>query len=70
MDPSFIPWIVFCTLVTFASSNMNDVLVVVPTDESADKRERLIPYIKEQVVKAVDKDAACIHVDWDASYLD
>ena len=48
----------------------NDVLVVVPTDESADKRERLITYIKEQVVKAVDKDAACIHVNWDASYLD
>ena len=48
----------------------NDVLVVSPTDASTDNRERLIPYLKEQVVKEVNKEANRILVDWDASFLD
>ena len=40
----------------------NDVLVV-----SGD-RERLIPFIREQVVLAVDPRARCIEVDWDPDF--
>lgn len=40
----------------------NDVLVV------HGERERLIPYVRGQVVKAVDLDAGCIRVDWDAEF--
>ncbi len=48
----------------------NDVLVVSATAGSIDKRERLIPYLKEKVIKNVDIDANLIQVDWEASYLD
>lgn len=48
----------------------NDVLVVKPTAESTDERERLVPFIRDQVVKTVDTAAGRIQVDWDASYLD
>ena len=48
----------------------NDVLVVKPTADSADRRERLIPFLKASVIKQVDKQAGRITVDWDASYLD
>jgi 16S rRNA processing protein RimM len=40
----------------------NDVLVV------AGERERLIPFIRGQVVASVDLDAGIIRVDWDAEY--
>jgi len=48
----------------------NDVLVVTPTGNSIDNRERLIPYLKDRVIKKVDIDANQITVDWEASYLD
>ena len=48
----------------------NDVLVVSPTAQSIDNRERLIPYLKDKVIKNVDIDANRIQVDWEASYLD
>lgn len=48
----------------------NDVLVVAPTSESIDRRERLIPYLRDKVVLEVDIDHNRIQVDWDASYLD
>ncbi|UCC55354.1 MAG: ribosome maturation factor RimM [Gammaproteobacteria bacterium] len=41
----------------------NDVLVVAGGD-----RERLIPFIQEQVVASVDLDAGIIRVDWEADY--
>ncbi|MEQ8314245.1 MAG: ribosome maturation factor RimM [Gammaproteobacteria bacterium] len=47
----------------------NDVLVVAPTKDSIDTRERLIPYLREKVVQEVDKEANQIKVDWEASYL-
>lgn len=40
----------------------NDVLVV------SGERERLIPFIREQVVLAVDAEAGCIEVDWDPNF--
>lgn len=45
----------------------NDVLVV-EQREAGDKQERLIPYIRDQVIKKVDLDAGVIRVDWDADF--
>ena len=42
----------------------NDVLVVKPTDESIDDRERLIPYLPDDTVTRVDLEEAVIEVDW------
>ena len=46
----------------------NDVLVVRKCQGSIDKRERLIPWIPEQVIKTVDIEAGLIRVDWDAEF--
>ena len=46
----------------------NDVIVVVPTDESIDDQSRLIPYVEDEVVRAVDLQASRIVVDWQADY--
>lgn len=46
----------------------NDVLAVVPTAESLDDRERLLPYLWESVVLKVDLSAGRILVDWDADF--
>lgn len=40
----------------------NDVLVV------KGERERLIPYVRDHIVKAVDLEAGLIQVDWDPDY--
>jgi 16S rRNA processing protein RimM len=47
----------------------NDVMVVKPTEESIDDRERLIPYLSDSVVQKVDLDEGVIRVDWEADYL-
>ena len=46
----------------------NDVLVVKRCEGSVDDRERLIPYLPEQVVKSVDLDNALVIVDWDIEF--
>ena len=48
----------------------NDVLVVKPSDQSLDRRERLIPYIKGSGVKKIDIPSKKIEVDWGADFLD
>ena len=48
----------------------NDVLVVKPSDQSLDQRERLIPYIRGSIVKKVDVSLQRIEVDWDADFLE
>lgn len=47
----------------------NDVLVVEPEDASMDERQRLIPYVWDQVVRRVDLEAGTILVDWGADFL-
>ncbi len=46
----------------------NDVLVVVPDDNSVDERERLIPYVPGQFVTVVDLSAGEMRVDWDPEF--
>ena len=42
----------------------NDVLVVRPTEESIDDRERLIPWLEDDVIMEVDIEAQRISVRW------
>ena len=46
----------------------NDVLVVKGTKDSLDKRERLIPYLPDQVIKEINLDEGIIRVDWDPEF--
>lgn len=49
-------------------TGVNDVLVVRATQDSIDKEERLIPYVREQVIKEVDLEKRVILVDWENDY--
>ncbi|WP_053981328.1 ribosome maturation factor RimM [Marinagarivorans algicola] len=46
----------------------NDVLVVEATPESIDDRERLLPYVPDEFVLAVDLEAGEIRVNWDPEF--
>lgn len=46
----------------------NDVLVVKGDERSLDRRERLIPYLPEQVVFDIDLAAQTMRVDWDPDF--
>jgi len=46
----------------------NDVLVVKKCKDSLDGKERLIPYLPDQVVKSVDLEKGLIEVDWDPDF--
>lgn len=46
----------------------NDVLVVEPSENSIDDRERLVPYVLGQYVRSVDIDKRLITVDWDPEF--
>ncbi len=46
----------------------NDVLVVKPDAQSIDVRERLVPYLPDQVVKDLDLEKGVMTVDWDPEF--
>ncbi len=46
----------------------NDVLVVDPDADSIDDRQRLVPWVPEQFVVAVDIEAGTVDVDWDPDF--
>jgi 16S rRNA processing protein RimM len=46
----------------------NDVLVVKGDAQSIDQRERMIPYLPDQVVKEINLDTGSIRVDWDPEF--
>jgi 16S rRNA processing protein RimM len=46
----------------------NDVLVVKPTSDSVDKRERLVPFVASQFNTEVDLDKGTITLDWDPDF--
>lgn len=46
----------------------NDVLVVQGDESSIDQQERLIPYVPDQFVTAIDLETKTITVDWDPDF--
>ena len=46
----------------------NDVLVLVPSGNSVDDRQRMIPYLPGQFVTQVDLESGRINVDWDPEF--
>lgn len=46
----------------------NDVLVVKGTADSIDQKERLLPYLPDQVIKKIDLETGTIRVDWDPEF--
>ncbi len=46
----------------------NDVLVVTPCEGSIDDRERLIPYLPDQVIREIDLAAGTMVVEWDPEF--
>lgn len=46
----------------------NDVLVVRGNAESIDRRERMIPYLPDQVIKEINLEAGTMRVDWDPEF--
>ena len=49
-------------------TNANDVLVIEPTVNSIDEKERLVPYVKDNVVKEINKKDKTILIDWPEDY--
>ena len=58
----------FGNVARLLETGANDVLVVAPTPDSLDQRERLIPYVPERTILEVDIPAGFVRVDWDADY--
>jgi len=52
------------------ATGANDVLVVVGIDDAGKKREILIPYLLDDVIKNIDLDKQRIFVDWDVSFVE
>ncbi|WP_417223468.1 ribosome maturation factor RimM [Amphritea sp.] len=50
------------------ATGSNDVLVVKGNADSIDRRERLIPYLPDQVVKEINLEEGTIRVDWDPEF--
>jgi 16S rRNA processing protein RimM len=48
----------------------NDVVVVKPVDSSLDRRERLIPWIRGDVIKSIDIEKGELLVSWLSDYLE
>ncbi len=46
----------------------NDVLVIHPSKGSMDKRERLVPWLIDQVVLEVNPEKGFIRIDWDPEF--
>jgi 16S rRNA processing protein RimM len=55
-------------VIKLMETGANDVLVVAPDDQSIDQRERLIPYVPEQFILAIDLAAGEMRVDWDPEF--
>ena len=45
-------------------TNANDVLVIEPTKNSIDEKQRLVPYIKDNVVREINKKDKSLLIDW------
>ena len=47
----------------------NDVLVIKGDLQSVDRAERLLPYIRDKVVREVDLANGLMRVDWNAEWV-
>ncbi len=57
------------TVTDMLETGSNDVLVVKANLKDAfGKKERLIPFLEEQVIKSIDRTAQRIEVDWDPGF--
>ncbi len=65
-DPE--PGLLLGTVHQMMETGANDVLVVKKCSGSIDDRERLIPWLPDQVVKHVDMNAGLIQVDWPVDF--
>lgn len=50
-------------------TGVNDVLVVRASSDSVDDKERLIPYLKGQVIVSVELEQRLIRVNWEKDFL-
>ena len=50
------------------ATGANDVLVVKGQEGSVDRKERLIPYLPDQVIKDINLEEGTIRVDWDPEF--
>ena len=55
------------TVANLMETGANDVLVV-ESHSDGERQERLIPYIREQVIRHVDLEQGVIRVDWDPDF--
>ena len=46
----------------------NDVLVIKGNKDSIDQKERLLPYLPDQVIKEIDLETGTMRVDWDPEF--
>lgn len=58
----------FGSVTSMLETGANDVLVVHGAAEKGKKRERLIPFVTEEVVHEVNLEQGFITVDWDADF--
>ena len=56
------------TVDTLNNFGANDCLVIKPTKNSIDNKERLIPFIKETFIKSINQNKKIIKVDWQKEY--
>ena len=60
----------FGVVTELMETGANDVLVVSPSTDSIDDRQRLIPYLPGKVIEQVDLAEKTIQVNWEADYLE
>lgn len=57
-------------IVRLLETGANDVLVVQANEQSIDERERLIPFIRDSIIRHVDLANGVVKVNWEADYLE
>ena len=55
-------------VIRLMETGANDVLVVKGTADSIDQKERLLPYLPDQVIKKIDLETGAMWVDWDPEF--
>ena len=56
------------TVASMLETGANDVMCVAPDADSCDDRERMVPYLRDRVVRSVDLSGGGVQVDWAADF--